>query len=208
MKRNVQDMNDGNKIVGWAMTTTETRTFIKSFGKTVLTFFGYSVDYENEESMLAIATDSLSGYSPQTVLINIGGTSGGIGAVYPLAKEMGFKTTGIVSSQAIEYLKYISRAVDHVCFVSDEQWGGTLPDSDRLSPTSEAMVSCSDVMIAIGGGEVTRDELIAGRQRGKPVRYYPAEVSHEWLIQQAHDKHLPFPDSFRGAAHEVFGNRN
>lgn len=190
------------------MTPTETRTFIKSLGKTVLTFFGYSVDYENEEAMLAIAKDSLSGYSPETVLINIGGTAGGIGAVYPLAKEMGFKTTGIVSSQAIEYLQYISTAVDHVCFVSDKLWGGRLPDSNRLSPTSEAMVSCSDVMIAIGGGEVTRDELVAGRERGIPVQFYTAEISHEWLIHQARDKHLPPPESFWGAAHEVFGNQN
>ena len=208
MKRNLPALRDRNKIVGLEMTVAETEAFLRSFRKKVVTFFGYSVGYENEDAMLAIARNVLSEYSPERTLINIGGTSGGIGAVYPLAKANGFKTMGIVSSQAIEFIKYISDAVDHVCFVLDAQWGGRLPDTNMLSPTSEAMVSCSDVMIAIGGGEVTRDELIAGRERGKPVRFYPAEVNHKWLIQQAHHKHLPPPDSFWGAAHTVFGNGN
>jgi hypothetical protein len=125
--------------------------------------------------------------------------------VYPLAKEMGFKTTGIVSSVASEDLQYISNAVDHICFVADTQWGGKLPNSNELSPTSQAMISCSDVLIAIGGGEVTRDELMAGRALGKTVHFYPAEISHQYLIQQARKKHQPVPKSFLGAAHEIFG---
>lgn len=187
------------------MTPAETRIFFISLGKKVVTFFGYSVDYENENLMLKTAKDALSLYSPSNVLINIGGTSGGIGAVYPLAKEMRFMTTGIVSSMAMEDLKYISNAVDHICFVKDTQWGGKLPDSKELSPTSQAMVSCSDVLIAIGGGEVTRDELMAGKELGKTVHFYPAEISHKYLIEQARTKHQPAPKSFWGAAHEVFG---
>ena len=136
------------------MSPAETRSFFRSLGKRVLTFFGYSVNYENEESMLAIARKGLSKIPPDAVLINIGATASGIGAVYPLAKAMGFTTTGIVSSLAAEHLENISEAVDHVCFVADTQWGGKLNGTDQLSPTSQAMVACSDVLVAIGGGEV------------------------------------------------------
>lgn len=188
------------------MTAVETRAFFRSLGKKVVTFFGYSVDYENENLTLKTAKDALSLYSPRDVLVNIGATAGGIGAVYSLAKEMGFTTAGIVSSVASEHLEYISDAVDYICFVADTQWGGRLPKSKQLSPTSQAMVSCSDVLIAIGGGEVTRDELIAGREQGKTVHFYPAEINHQYLIEQARKKNEPMPKSFWGAAHEVFGN--
>jgi hypothetical protein len=205
--RKLQGSKGENRIVGLQMTPEETQAFFRSLGKKVVTFFGYSADYENEEAMLAIAKDMLSDYSPEIFLVNIGATAGGIGAVYPLAKEMGFTTTGIVSSVAAEYMEYISEFVDHVCFVSDTQWGGKLPGSNELSPTSQAMVSCSDVLISIGGGEVSRDELLAGREQGKPIRFYPAEISHAHLIERARKQGMPAPESFWGAVHEVFGTK-
>jgi hypothetical protein len=198
-------MIDKNKIVGMNMSPAETLAFFRNFHKRVLTFFGYSVDYEDRESMLAIVRRGLSRIPADAVLINIGATASGIGAVYPLAKAMGFTTTGIVSSVAAEHMENISEAVDHVCFVADTQWGGRLPGTDRLSPTSQAMVACSDVLVAIGGGEVTRDELVAGKAAGKPVYFYPAEVSHRYLTQRAQQKNEPPPESFWGAAHEFFG---
>ena len=67
------------------------------------------------------------------------------------------------------------------------------------------MVACSDVLVAIGGGEVTRDELMAGKALGKPVYFYPAEVSHQYLIQRARKSNAAPPESFWGAAHQVFG---
>ena len=157
--------------------------------------------------MLQTVRIILSGYSPETTLVNIGATKGGIGVAYPLAKSLGFTTSGIVSTRALKDVEQISSAVDFICFIEDNQWGGKLPDSDALSPTSEAMVSCSDVMIGIGGGEITRDEMLAGKERGKPVYFYPAEVSHQWAIQRAKRKGLPLPDSFWGEAHEVFGTQ-
>jgi hypothetical protein len=201
-------MIDKNKIVGMRMSPAETQTFFKSLRKPVLTFFGYSVDYENQDAMLAIARKGLSKIPPDAVLINIGATASGIGAVYPLAKAMGFTTTGIVSSVAAGNLENISEAVDHVCFVADTQWGGKVKGTARLSPTSQAMVACSDVLVAIGGGEVTRDELVAAKAVGKPVYFYPAEVSHGHLIQRARKRNEPPPESFWGAAHEVFGKKN
>jgi hypothetical protein len=201
-------MIDKNKIVGMNMSPAGTQAFFKSFNKRVLTFFGFSAAYENEEAMLAIARKGLAKIPPGAVLVNIGATASGIGAVYPLAKEMGFTTTGIVSTVATEYMENISDAVDYVCFVADTQWGGKLAGSDRLSPTSQAMVACSDVLVAIGGGEVTRDELMAGKALGKPVYFYPAEVSHQHLVQRARKRNEPLPESFWGAAHEVFGGQD
>jgi hypothetical protein len=198
-------MIDKNKIIGMNMSPAETQAFFRNFHKRVLTFFGYSAAYENQDAMLAIAKRGLSRIPPGSVLINIGATASGIGAVYPLAKSMGFTTTGIVSSLAAEDMGNISDAVDYVCFVADTQWGGKVKGATRLSPTSQAMVACSDVLVAIGGGEVTRDELMAGKALGKPVYFYPAEVSHHHLLQRARKKNEPPPVSFWGAAHEVFG---
>jgi hypothetical protein len=197
-----------DKVIGWEMTPGEAVVFFRSRRKAVVTFLGYSVDYENEKAMLKIAEDVLAGYSPETSLINIGATTGGAGAIYPIAKALGFTTTGIVSSLALQYIDDISTTVDHVCFVLDSQWGGKLRNSNNLSPTSQAMVACSDIFVGIGGGEISRDEMIAGRDQGKPVHFYSAEINHEYWIQRAQKMSLPPPDSFWGAAHEVFGNKH
>jgi hypothetical protein len=194
-----------NRFIGWNMTPDEAVLFFQSLGKTVLTFFGYAVSYENEDAMLRIVREVLSQFPPETTLINYGATMAGLGTVYPIAKSMGFGTTGIVSTQALEYPEAISEAVEYVCFINDNQWGGKLPNSNELSPTSKAMIACSDIMVAIGGGEISRDELVAGKQQGKPVQYYPAEVGHEWAIERAKGRGLPPPKSFWGAVHEVFG---
>jgi hypothetical protein len=183
----------------------EVHAFFKEQGRTVLTFFGFSgMGYEDESEMLRIVREILSDYSPETLIVNIGGTRSGIGAAYPLAKSLGFVTTGITSSESIEYPDEISKDVDYVCFVADKQWGGKLPDSDELSPTSEAMVSCSDILVGIGGNDISRDELLAGKERGKPVHFYPAEINHARAIRHAEKMGHPKLDSFQGTAHDVF----
>ena len=196
-----------NHVIGWNMTPDEAQGFFAEQGKTVLTLFGYSADYEDETAVLKTVQEILSRYSPETTLINIGATRGGIGAVYPLAKSLGYTTTGIVSTQVLDYLEEISEAVDHVCFITDDQWGGKVPDSNELSPTSKAMIACSDILIGIGGNEICRDELLAGKEQGKPVHFYPADVNHAWAIRRAERMGLPKPDYFRGAAHRVFGEK-
>lgn len=190
------------------MSADEARAFFTGTGKTVLTFFGYSAPYEDSEFMLKIAESVLAEYSPETTLVNIGGTKNGLGAIYSPAKSMGFTTTGIASTLALEYPNDISRDVDHICFISDNQWGGNLPNSNKLSPTSQAMVTCSDILVGIGGGAISRDEMTAGRDLGKPVHFHPAEVNHEWLIRRAKRSGLPQPESFWGKAHEIFGKKH
>jgi len=194
-----------NHVVGWNMTAEEVIAFFLRQRKTVLTFYGYSgMGYEDEKAMLEIARKVLSGYSPEPTLVNIGVTSVGIGAVYPLAKSMGFTTTGIVTNQALDYPADISEAVDHICFVADKQWGGNLPDSDQLSPTSKAMVECSDILVGIGGGGISEAEMLAGKAQGKPVYFYPADMNHTRAIQRAKRMGLPPPESFDSGNPNLF----
>lgn len=193
------------RIVGWKMQPHEAVTYIKGHGKTVLTFFGYSGrGYENEMEMLAVARGVLAQHNPKTTLVNIGGTSDGIGAVYPLAKKLGFETTGIVSERALRYPETLSSAVDHLCIIQDDLYGGTLPGTMVLSPTSRAMVACSDLLVGIGGGEISRAELLAGRAQGKPVEYFPAEMNHESAIELAKKRGQPVPESFASVADKDF----
>jgi hypothetical protein len=192
-------------VVGWDMTAEAVIAFFLSQRKTVLTFYGYSgMGYEDEKGMLETARKVLFGFSPETTVVNIGATSVGIGAVYPLAKSMGFTTAGIVTSLALEYPDGISHAVDHICFVKDDQWGGNLPHSDILSPTSKAMVECSDILVGIGGGGITEAEMLAGKAQGKPVYYFPADMNHARAVSHAKRMGLPPPESFRGANPNLF----
>lgn len=180
----------------------EVQKFFNGQEKQVLTFIGYSgAEYENKVRMLKIAEEVLSQFDPKTTIVNIGATPEGIGAVYALAKKMGFETSGIVSSQAREYLPEKPAEVDHVFFVQDESWGGYLADSNKLSPTSEAMVAVSHSLIGIGGNDVGRDELLEAQKRGKVVRFFTADMNHEIAIAKAKKNGKDSPTDFRGSAH-------
>ncbi len=157
----------------WRVTKhTEIREFFKNQNKQVVTFVGYSGSgYARHDDMLAVARSVLERYDPADTLINIGATADGIGAVYALAKELGFTTTGIVSARGADCA--VSEHVDWVFYVDDDEWGGFMAGTDRLTPTSEAIVANSDVIIGIGGGEVAQQEMLAARRLGKVVEYYP-----------------------------------
>lgn len=199
----LRDIDAMKRVVGWEMKPEDVFVFFKSLRKQVISLFGFSTAYQDSNAMLEIARNNLKEYSPETHLVNIGATEGGIGAVYPLAKSLGFTTTGIVSNLAVQYAEAISPHADHICFVSDSAWGGKVAGSESLTPTSQAMVACTDIFIGIGGGEITRDELLAGEELGKPVKFFPAEMKHEIAIERAMKKGLPIPASYWGAAHEV-----
>lgn len=194
-----------NHVVGWSMMPEEAVSFFKRQGKIVLSFFGYSVDYQDKDEMFKIVQDVLSKYSPEKTLVNIGATMGGIGNSYPLIKSLGFSTTGIVSTEVLANPEYISDAVDHVCFIKDKLWGGKLPNSNELSTTSRAMVECSDILVAIGGNDISRDELLEGKAQGKPIQYFPAEMNHDAAIRRAKYLGVPMPESYMGSVHDVFG---
>ena len=168
----------------------------------VVTFFGYSgAEYERPAAMLQRAGRVLDRLDPKLAVVNIGATAQGIGAVYELAKRRGFMTTGIVSSQAKEQGVALSPCVDHVFYVQDTAWGGYLPGTTTLTPTSEAMVGVSHMLVAIGGGEVVRDELLAAGRLGKRASFTPADMNHRLALDKAASKGQPAPTDFRGAAH-------
>ena len=154
--------------------------------------------------MLEQAAKILAQYDPKTTIVNIGATAEGIGAVYDLAKRQGFLTSGIVSTQAKESKAALSPQVDIVFYVKDDTWGGLLPGTQRLSPTSTAMVENSDIIVAIGGGEVARDELIAAKKLGRRVTFIPADMNHRLAREKAQKKSQPAPTNFGGAARTAF----
>ena len=186
-------------------TIDDIRTFFKGQNKYVVTFVGYSgAEYEDKTAMLEKAGRILDEFDVSKTIVNIGATPDGIGAVYELAKRRGFVTAGILSTQAKKYNAPLSPCVDHVFYVEDATWGGFIEGSDRLSPTSTAMVENSGLLIGIGGGEVGRDELLAAKRSGKEVRFIPADMNHQKAREKAQKKGLPVPKSFGGAAGEVF----
>jgi hypothetical protein len=183
----------------------EIRAFFKGKKMRVLTFLGYSgAEYENKAVMLEQATRILDQFDPRKTIVNIGATPDGIGAVYEAAKRKGFLTAGIVSTQAKENNVKLSPCVDVVFYVRDATWGGFTPGTERLSPTSTAVIENSDEIVAIGGGEVTRDELIAAKRSGKRVQFIPADMNHQIAREKALKKRQPPPTDFRGAAATVF----
>lgn len=178
------------------------KAFVGAKQMTVLTFAGYSgAQYEAPEAMIEHASRILDGQDPEKILVNIGATEVGIGAVYGVAKRKGFTTMGIVSSLARDEHVPLSTCVDYVFYVKDAYWGGKIPGTDDLSPTSAAILDSSTSFVAIGGGESARDELLAARKAGKPVTFIPADMNHRIARENAQKKGQPVPTDFRGAAH-------
>lgn len=192
---------DGPREVREA-TRASIKAFIRSKQMTVLTFTGYSgAQYEDPAALMAHASQVLDGQSSPKTLINIGATAEGIGAVYEIAKQKGFTTMGIVSTLARDEHVELSKCVDYVFFVKDSTWGGQLPGSNRLAPTSAAIVASSKTFVAIGGGDVTRDEMLAARRAGKPVTFIPADMNHNIARAKAQKRGEAEPTDFRGSAH-------
>jgi len=184
-------------------TLEEIRRWVADRQKHVLTFLGYSgAGYEVPERMLADAEAVLAGHDPARVIVNVGATAIGIGAVYVPARQRGFETLGIVSSRALKGKARWSPAVDHVFVIEDDTWGGTDAEG-KLHPTSSAIVAVSDELVAIGGGDISRAELWAGREAGKPCRFIPAEFDHGSALRWARDAGRPAPTRFASVIGET-----
>ena len=169
----------------------EVKEWFTSQSKQVVTFVGYSgTGYENEDEMLEIASNQLQELNPEKVIVNIGGTPEGIGKVYRLAKDKGFETTGIVSTQANVWEVPISEYVDRVFYVQDEAWGGYIERTTTLTPTSKAMVDVSDIMVAIGGGDVANAEMNSFRKikSHEFSRNFPVDANHDKVINKLQKK--------------------
>lgn len=169
----------------------------------VITFLGYSgAGYEDVAAMTLCAGHTLDRLDARRDLINIGATATGIGAVYRLARDRGFRTTGIVSLLARTEGVALAEGVELVVFVPDRYWGGR-DEAGRLTPTSTAMVHCSDELIAIGGGVTAREEWLEGRRLGKVTEYFPADMNHQRAADAAVARGIAPPTNFAGALGEA-----
>ncbi|ARN22085.1 hypothetical protein [Piscinibacter gummiphilus] len=196
-------MRPGPPIEPRRVTLDELRLWVAGRGKHVLTFLGYSgAGYETPDGMLADAEAVLASHDPDRVIVNVGATAIGIGAVYVPARQRGFETLGIVSSRALKGNARWSPAVDHVFVIEDDTWGGTDADG-HLHPTSAAIVAVSDELVAIGGGDISRAELWAGRGAGKPCRFIPAEFEHELALRWAREAGRSAPSHFASVIGEA-----
>jgi hypothetical protein len=54
------------------------------------------------------------------------------------------------------------------------------------------------------GGGISRDEMMAGRARGKKVRYVAADMNRAAAIRKTREKSQPEPPDFRGAVASCF----
>ena len=186
-------------------TQVEISQFFENEGKKVLTFVGYSgAGYEDSHGLLTIAENILNEVDVSKTIVNIGATLEGIGAIYEIARHRGFRTTGIVSSQAKKCRAKLSPFVDYVFYVEDDLWGGFMEKSDKLSPVSAAMIQITHIIVGIGGGEIARDELITAKKTGIETRFFTADMNHKNAIETAKRKGLPIPTEFAGAACKVF----
>lgn len=168
--------------------------------KSVLTFVGYSgADYQDRAAMLKQASAVLDRFDPAKTIVNIGATVDGIGAVYEAARRKGFETTGIVSSQARTAGATLAPCAGTVFYVEDASWGGRVAGSSELSPTSRTIVRVSDHLVAIGGGDIARDEFMEARRLGKKTEFIAAEMNHEIARARAAKNKQPPPKDFRGS---------
>lgn len=183
-----------------ATTLDAVRSYFQKRGRTVVTFLGYSgADYEDRAAMLAHAASVLDRLDPNRTIVNIGATIDGIGAVYQLARDKGFETTGIVSSQARASNATLAPCAGTVFFVEDDSWGGLVKGTASLSPTSATMIGVSDHVVAIGGGDIARDEFDAARRLGRKTEFFAADMNHEIARARAVKNKQPPPTDFRGA---------
>lgn len=179
-------------------------TRIRESGLTVVTFMGFSgAGYENLLAVEHAIAKVLDDLDPASTLICAGATAEGIGAVYPMAKKRGFKTIGVVSAIAEKEGVTFSQYVDTIYVIADDAWGGVNADG-KLSPTSSAMVGAADRIIAMGGGEIARDEIAAAMAMGKKVRYIEADMNHAAAIRKTKERRQPEPVDFRGPVHAYF----
>jgi hypothetical protein len=188
----VQDISDAGQAI----------RHIHDLGRKIVTFAGFSSNgYEDPAGVERYMSSVLDELDPHADVVCCGATPMGIGAVYALAASRGFTTIGIVSANARKEEVAFADDVDIVYVIEDEAWGGYIDEQGTPSPTSRVMVDASDLLVFIGGGnDIARDEYdYAERQRGKPVRFYPADMNHAAAIDKARRNGQPVPTNFRGA---------
>jgi hypothetical protein len=189
----------------------EIRRFFRTRGKHVMSFAGFGeLGYEEDDVVERIAAEVVAGWPADQLIVNCGtllrvGGEDGIARVSRVARSLGIETTGIHPGIALDFqaTHRVSPQEDTSFFIGDTTWGGLLADLGVPSPTLAAILEVSDELVVIGGGKHAADELRTFWQRGKPVRYFAAEMNkratREWCARAGVDL-----TDFRGAAHHVW----
>lgn len=153
--------------------------------KSVVTFLGFGeMGYENDQELERIINSELEKYSTENTIINTGtlpsiASGNGIFQVYIHAKEIGFQTSGIYPSIALNFPQdYVLPAcVDDYYFIEDDTWGG-LRDGGLPSNTLQALTAITRQAVVIGGGRHTAQEMQAFLEAGTPLQYHAADMQH------------------------------
>jgi hypothetical protein len=184
--------------------------FFGGRGKHVIAFAGFGeLGYQDPTIVDRVVRSVLAAWEPHQVLVTSGtlcraNGHDGIAAVYAIAHGLGFGTAGIHPSVALSFAEthYVSAACEHVFWVEDSTWGGYIGGTD-LSPTLRAVLAVADELVVIGGGKHAADELEAFCSRGKRVRYFAAEMNHQFTNGWCARSGVRITD-YRGAAHTAW----
>lgn len=159
-----------------SLTAAEAIKHLQSVRKEIITFIGYSTPYNDPQELECVLTDTLTTKNPGDTLVVAGATTVGIGAVYKIAKSLGFETLGVVSEIAKQRNVEISPDCDLTLYIKgSDRWGGYKDGTKCLTPTSQVLVNCSPVAIRCGGGDTSKAEASEMKRLGKTVIYYPME---------------------------------
>ena len=183
------------------MKSEETIALIKGLNKKVYSLFGYSaLGYEDTQRLEEAIKRDLEPLSREEYVINIGATEEGIGMAYRVAKNMGFKTIGVVSTQALSYSGRFSDFVDSIYIVNDDYWGGIVPGTNTIAETTKAFLGVSDFISAYGGGENTAVTLKFAKEQGIPTKFEDFDMNHELADKVAKARGVQ-PGNYKGQAY-------
>lgn len=172
--------DDDSIIATEPLKADEVIEMITKRNKKVYTLFGYSaLDYEDKDELINKLRSELETLSSAEYIICIGATEEGIGLGYKVAKDLGFETIGVVSTQALSYSGKFSDFVDMIYIVNDDLWGGFVPYSNKLAETTKTFLSISDTISAYGGGANTAITLEQADKLGIKTKFTPMQMSAE-----------------------------
>ncbi|HVX23885.1 MAG TPA: hypothetical protein VG992_00885 [Candidatus Saccharimonadales bacterium] len=179
----------------------------RSYGPHLHSLFGYSgLEYQDFDRLQKTVAQDLQALDPEETVIAIGATPYGIGGLYPLVKDLGFKAVGIVASTAIARNEECSEVLgsDDLIVVKDNGWGGFRYSQETrglLSPTTRVFVGASDSLAAYGGGNITAVSMEEMLRREKYVSFKAFDMNHNLANLNAAQRGETEPIDYRGPAY-------
>jgi hypothetical protein len=197
-----------------AVPADQIRRFFESRARHAIVFAGFGeLGYQDPGVVDRVVREVLAPWRADEVIV-VSGTlrrvdgHDGIAEVYAIGRQLGFETAGIHPSIALDFAEThtISPFCDHVFFVGDDSWGGFSGGRRTPSPTLGVVLDVADELVVIGGGKHAADEIEAFLDRGKPVRYFAADMNHQATENWCRRSGARISD-YRGAAYGVWSFR-